>query len=286
MKLVPLLCGALLFLTGGAGVPAEAGEATACGIRCHNGATIGSYDSGFAAGLESGSSGIGDRRSSESRQGSLFQYDYHPCDGICRGLTDGAGAACTGAEQLVLVAVRDVTTASPWTLQGASECLTPAEQLPFDPAQLQATVDDYFQRIPLPLPGLRVSPADNAVVNLPEIVSADAPKQTTFSVNVAPFPTVTIKASVTWAWDFGDGESLTTSAPGRAYSVADTDLTHYLTHTYRKASPGWGLSVTAVWTATYTVAGLPGTRTVTGEVRRTSNRSLPAADYAGTLTGN
>lgn len=285
MKTVYFLCG-LLVLLAAPHVRAEAGQPPVCGIRCHNGATVGSYDSGFLAGLDDGAAGTGGPLLPGTPEGPLVQYDYHPCDGICTGVTAGAGAACTGLEQLVLVAVRDVTTGSPWTLQGTSECLTPAQQLPFDPARLQATVDDYFQRIPLPLPGLRAAPADNAVVNLPEIVSADAPKRTTFTINVAPFPTVTIDASVRWLWDFGDGESLTTSTSGRAYSAADPDSTHYLTHTYRKANPGWRLSVTSVWTATYTVAGMPGTRTVTGEVQRTSTRSLAAADYAGTLTGN
>ena len=173
-----------------------------------------------------------------------------------------------------------------WTLQGPAECLTAAQELPFDPAQLQATVDDYFQRIPLPAPGLHVSPADNAVVNLPEIVSADAPGATTFTVNVAPFPAVTITAKVNWQWDFGDGGTLSTDSPGRSYAINDPNPAHYLTHTYRSANEGWPLSVTSVWSATYTVEGLPAVNDVTGTVRRTSTRPLPAADYASTLTGN
>ena len=107
-----------------------------------------------------------------------------------------------------------------------------AQQLAFDPGQLQATIDQYFQRIPLPAPKLRVAPADNAVVNLPEIVSADAPAQTTFTVDVAPFPTVTINASVSWEWDFGDGATLVTSSPGRPYDPNDPDATDYISHTY------------------------------------------------------
>ena len=261
--------------------------ASAADLPCHDACdfsgSVGATDDALGVYLQGGLSG---GRSATRPTGHL-QYDYHPaCNGICTGVNAGAGAACSGAEQLVLVAVRDVTAGSPWTLQGTSECLSPAQQLPFDPAQLQATVDDYFQRIPLPTPGLRVSPADNAVVNLPEIVSANAPGRTTFTVNVAPFPTVTINATVRWLWDFGDGETLTTSTPGSAYNPADPDIAHYVTHTYRKANPGWRLSVTSVWTATYTVAGMPGTQTVSGAVRRTSVRTLRAADYGSTLTGN
>jgi hypothetical protein len=186
----------------------------------------------------------------------------------------------------VWVATRTVNPPGEWILQGPPECLAPGQQLPFDPAQLQATVDDYFQRIPLPAPKLRVAPADNAVVNLPEIVSADAPSHTTFTVDVAPFPTVTISATVRWEWDFGDGGLLSTSTPGKAYTVSDPDTSHYVTHTYRTANTGWPLSVTSVWTATYTVAGMPGTRAVTGAVRRTTSHSLAAAEYGSTLTGN
>ncbi len=103
---------------------------------------------------------------------------------------------------------------------------------------------------------------------------------------MAPFPTVTISAQVHWEWDFGDGSTLSTTTPGRAYVATDPDTSHYLTHTYTESNKGWPLSVTAVWTATYTVDGMPGTTAVTGAVSRTSTRSLPAADYAGTLTGN
>jgi len=201
-----------------------------------------------------------------------------------QGLSDSVG--CQGTATAVWVAFRTVNPPRPWTLQGPPECLTAAQQLPFDPAQLQATVDDYFQRIPLPTPRLRVAPADNAVVNLPEIVSADAPAQTTFTVDVAPFPTVTITAKVSWEWDFEDGTSLNTSSPGRAYDSDDPDATDYISHTYRSASDGWPLSVTSVWTATYTVQGVPGQLAVMGVVRRTTTHTLPAADYSGTLTGN
>ena len=193
---------------------------------------------------------------------------------------------CQANETPAWIDTRTVNPPGSWTLQGPPECLTAAQQLPFDPGQLQATVDTYFQRIPLPAPKLRIAPADNAVVNLPEIVSADAPAQTTFTVDVAPFPTVTISAKVSWEWDFGDGGTLVTSSPGRPYDGRDPDATDYLSHTYRTASKGWPLSVTSVWTATYTVQGLPGQLVVDGTVRRTTTRSLAAAEYGSILTGN
>jgi hypothetical protein len=220
----------------------------------------------------------------------LIQYDYSPvCDGVCHSptaqkLSDSVG--CQGNETAVWVAFKTVNPPGVWTLQGPPECLTAAQQLGFDPAQLQATVDSYFQRIPLPAPTLRLAPADNAVVNLPEIVSADAPAQTTFTVDVAPFPTVTIVTKVNWEWDFGDGTTLETTSPGRPYDANEPDATDYISHAYLSASDGWALSVTSVWTATYTVQGIPGQLAVTGAVRRTSTHTLAAADYSATLTGN
>jgi hypothetical protein len=91
---------------------------------------------------------------------------------------------------------------------------------------------------------------------------------------------------VSWEWDFGDGTSLETSSPGRPYDSDDPDATDYISHTYRSASHGWPLSVTSVWTATYTGQGVPGQLAVTGTVRQTTTHTLPAADYSGTLTGN
>ena len=77
-----------------------------------------------------------------------------------------------------------------------------------------------------------------------------------------------------------------TSNPGRPYDANDPGATDYISHTYQRASDGWPLSVTSVWTATYTVQGFPGTATVDGAVRRTTTRALAAADYGSVLTGN
>jgi hypothetical protein len=271
--------------------------ASAVGVSCHAlcepGGSVGTDDAGFVTNVgvwSPGSQTPGGGGPAVSPRGPLVEYKYYPvCDGDC---TDAAqqrvfdSAACTGDQSAVWVAARTVGSQGSWVLQGPPECLSSAQQLGFDPGQLQAMIDQYFQRIPLPAPKLRVAPADNAVVNLPEIVSADAPAQTTFTVDVAPFPTVTINASVSWEWDFGDGATLVTSSPGRPYDPDDPDAADYISHTYERASDGWALSVTSVWTATYTVQGFPGTATVDGTVRRTTTRTLPASDYGSVLTGN
>ncbi|HEX4430900.1 MAG TPA: hypothetical protein VHZ96_16655, partial [Frankiaceae bacterium] len=83
-----------------------------------------------------------------------------------------------------------------------------------------------------------------------------------------------------------DGTTLETTSPGRPYDANEPDATDYISHAYLSASDGWALSVTSVWTATYTVQGMPGELNVTGAVRRTSTHTLAAADYSATLTGN
>lgn len=201
----------------------------------------------------------------------------------------GAAVAC-GVQnaQSVFVAQRQVApTAGAWTLQPGSVCLTPAQQLPYSPAQLQAFVDGYFRRLPLPLPALTVQPGDKAVVNLPLIASSGQPGQTTFTVTQAPFPTITLTASVSWRWSWGDGGSTTTTWPGRPYDGTEPAHApgHYIDHTYTAPSLGTTLGVTAVWTATYSTAG-SAPQPVAGTVERSTTRTLPVAEYGATLTGN
>jgi hypothetical protein len=187
------------------------------------------------------------------------------------------------------VAQRQVSpTVGAWQLQQGSVCLTPQQQLPFSPAQLQAFVDSYFQRLPLPLPALKLQPGDRAVVNLPLVASSDPPAQTTFTVHQAPFPAVTITATVNWRWTWGDGAGQTTSWPGRAFDGTDprTSPDHYVSHTYTAPSGGNSIAVTAVWSGRYNVAGQAGDQPIAGTVQRTSSRTIPVSEFGATLTGN
>jgi hypothetical protein len=207
------------------------------------------------------------------------------CDDVlAKATADGANCVAPAVAVWVLSGV--VGSGAGLTINGAPECLTLAEQLGYDPVQLAAMVADYFKRIPLPEPGLHIAPADNAVVNLPEIVSADVPATTTFTVAQAPFPVVTINAEVRWEWSFGDGATLVTSSPGKAYDGTDPADGGYVTHTYKAANKAWPLTVTSVWTATYTVQGVAGVQLVTNAVQRTSAHPLAAAEYGSVLTGN
>lgn len=219
-----------------------------------------------------------------------MEYDYRStCDvpggnGGCEGGTLQCLAQDTRS---LFVAQRQVTpTVGAWSLQPGSVCLTPQQQLPYSPAQLQAFVDGYFQRLPLPLPALGLQPGDRAVVNLPLVASTDPPRQTTFSVTQAPFPTITITASVSWRWSWGDGTGDSTTWPGRPFDGTDPRANpgHYVSHTYAAPSRGRTVGVTAVWSGRYSVAGLPAAQAIGGTVERSSSRTLPVAEYGATLT--
>ena len=269
-------------------------EASGVCVRCET--TVGTDDGGINTNLGSsapGSTAGGPQESGSGGGGAvgpIIQYAYSPvCDVTCHSPAAQAtadSANCVAPAVAVWVTTQVVGAGGTPTLQTAPECLTPAQQLAYDPAQLQAVVANYFEHIPLPEPGLHIAPADNAVVNLPEIVSADQPATTTFTVDQAPFPVVTITAVVQWVWDFGDGTTLVTTSPGKAYDGTDPADGGYITHTYRSANSAWPLTVTSVWTANYTVQGVGGVQTVTNAVRRTTAHPLASAEYGSVLTGN
>ena len=114
------------------------------------------------------------------------------------------------------------------------------------------------------------------MVNLPLVASTDPPQQTTFTVNQAPFPTITITATVRWQWSWGDGASDSTSWPGRAYDGTDprTSPGHYVSHAYSAPSPGARIGVTAVWSGSYSVAGM-GSQPIDGTVQREQQPQPP-----------
>jgi hypothetical protein len=290
----PILCFGLILAAVLMFPPASAQANGPCGAACSVG--VGGVDDGILTTIGGSSSqtepavSTGSGSGGGGSVGPIIQYAYSPvCDVTCHSPAAQAtadSANCVAPAVAVWVTTQVVGAGGTPTLQTAPECLTPAQQLAYDPAQLQAVVANYFEHIPLPEPGLHIAPADNAVVNLPEIVSADQPATTTFTVDQVPFPVVTITAVVQWVWDFGDGATLVTSSPGKAYDGTDPADGGYVTHTYRTANRAWPLTVTSVWTATYTVQGVGGVQTVTNAVRRTTAHPLASAEYGSVLIGN
>lgn len=282
--------------------PAEAMSCNKC-LQSGVGASAAGWDvSGFiddsvSSQANEGSDSIGSASASSGRAGGaspnapLIEYDYRStCDipGGDGGCAGGTLQCLAQDAESVFVAQRQVApTVGAWSLQPGSVCLTPQQQLPWSPAQLQAFVDGYFQRLPLPLPGLELQPGDRAVVNLPLIASTEPPQQTTFTVTQAPFPTITITATVSWRWSWGDGESTTTSWPGRAYDGTDPRSSpgHYVSHPYAAPSAGTTIGVTAVWSGRYSIAGA-GEQAINGTVERASSRTIPVSEYGATLTDN
>lgn len=103
-----------------------------------------------------------------------------------------------------------------------------------------------FRRLKIdPLAAHRQPERDEVLVNKPLIVYVDAEHRTfrtslfTYGINVDVYP-------VEYAWDFGDGETLTTTSPGNPYPSFD------VAHTYREATSAT-VVLTTIWKGTYRV---------------------------------
>jgi hypothetical protein len=148
--------------------------------------------------------------------------------------------------------------AGAWRLVTDWSCASPADVTP-------AMVEAAFRRLPLAPSALIVQPGRGWVlVNKPTAVHADGGPQT-LTTTVLGID-VTITATPTrYAWDFGDGATLTTTDPGRPWPNGT------LTHGYTRVG-SYRLSLDTTWSATYTLAGdptvldVPGTATTTGAV--------------------
>ncbi len=147
----------------------------------------------------------------------------------------------------------------PWTLSG-HRCVAPAEvnQGGVTPAM----VLEEFKRLPLPQGQVIVQPGDRTLVNFPTVFYTElAGDQVLRPVTILGQQVEIIAEPRSYAWDFGDGQSMTTETPGAPYPAKE------ITHEY--ATNG---DVQATLTVTYggrfRVAGgawlpIPGTTTVT-----------------------
>ena len=127
--------------------------------------------------------------------------------------------------------------------------------------QVEGRVEDYVVRyIPALQPGY--DPPGGSLTSVPVIFWSGQPtsfKPPGFSLS-GHF--VSITASPTWRWSWGDGSAAWKSVAGAQYPSKQ------ITHQYR--TPGrYKVGVTAAWQARYTVSGV-GTFDVSGEVLRQS----------------
>ena len=133
--------------------------------------------------------------------------------------------------------------------------------------QVEAQLDDYVIRyVPALKPGF--DPPGGSLTSIPVIFWTGQPtsfKPPSFSLSGH---TVSITATPTWRWVWGDGESVWKSVPGAQYP------SRQVTHQYRSPAT-YNAAVTAVWSAKYTVAGV-GTFDASGEVvRQTKTLQVP-----------
>jgi len=191
--------------------------------------------------------------------------------------------ACIGTAVAAAPGAPDPCTAPP-AAPAAPARAAQSGRAPITTADIRQVVQRYMQRIPLPAPGIHLNPARPAIVNFPTIVNADPPPASHFVVSEPGFPRIDITATCHWQWDYGDGTITTSDWPGRPYdgTLPADDPRHYLLHAYR-APATLRVTVTAVWSATYTVAGQPGRAPMPGTVNRASSTTLPVREYAAAL---
>lgn len=231
--------------------------------------------------------------------GPTYEYEYTPACADNRTLSSTDGFAkfidCPGAHQCpdpgqteMYIARRTVdgVTPGPWTYAG-SACLGPEQLLAYDPAAAAAFALDYFQHLPLPEPGVHVQPAGRALVNLPTIIYADPPPAGRWSVDHAPFPTITITGTPHWQIEAG-GTTTSSDTPGRPYDGTDprSDPGHYVTHTFTEPASATTITVTVTWSATFTLGDDPTPIAMNGTVSRSSTLAIAVDEAGAVLTDN
>ncbi len=161
---------------------------------------------------------------------------------------------------------------TPWRLVGPAVCATPADITP-------AMVLSAFRRLPLAPSPLVVQPDRGWVlVNKPTVVHAEGGPQTVVTTILGTAVTVTA-TPVSYAWDFGDGATLSTTDPGRPWPDGT------LAHAYTRLG-GYRLTLTTTWSATYTVAADPAVHMVPGTATTTSATPLEVRERRSHLVGS
>jgi PKD repeat protein len=98
-------------------------------------------------------------------------------------------------------------------------------------------------------PGLsvKVQPVGRTLVNLDTIVYTDESKVSVNTVTLLGFPVVVEATPMSYTWNFGDGKTLTTTTPGKAYPAKE------ITHKYLKRG-NVSVTLTTNYAARYNVA--------------------------------
>ncbi len=129
----------------------------------------------------------------------------------------------------------------------------------------------YLDHLVPPAPGLRVQPAEMALVNYPVLFDARglAPVTATFAALGVPVTLHATPVGYDWTID-GVANALRTTSPGRPYDGHGATLGdgYYVSRTFDHHGPHT-VAVTVHWSASFDVAGRSGVP-VAGWVIRTS----------------
>jgi hypothetical protein len=158
----------------------------------------------------------------------------------------------------------DQTTGEPagdWELQGFG-CAMDANAA--DRPSLPDVVEREFRNLPVPGLQAQTQPRDRTLVNLETIFYAEHGQRDYPVGQILGHDVVIRVEGVSYLWDFGDGETVTTKTPGAKYPSKE------IVHRYRKAGQTVHPSVTVTYRGSFSVDGgafqpIPGTVTVAGQ---------------------
>ncbi|MFA5786632.1 MAG: PKD domain-containing protein [Actinomycetota bacterium] len=143
---------------------------------------------------------------------------------------------------------------------------------------ISALVASYFGHMTLPAPRIRKAPDREGLVGLETYFWLDSPPRPILVIGPEGLPLILRASVVSYRWEFGDGETLTTTSTGSAYPSRSL-----IAHTYQTMGR-YTVRCTAVWGATYDLRGGPTGVAVSGRVSTGSAVAYPVAESRGVIT--
>jgi PKD repeat protein len=104
-----------------------------------------------------------------------------------------------------------------------------------------------YKDVLFPRLGVKVQPDKRTLINLDTIVYTDQSKVSVNTVTLLGFAVVVEATPISYTWSFGDGKTLTTSSPGKAYPAKE------IVHKYMKRGDV-RVTLTTNYAARYNVA--------------------------------
>lgn len=124
---------------------------------------------------------------------------------------------------------------------------------------VQAIVRTEFVSKRPALPQLVVRPAPRVLISAQNAFSAGSREPVELVDTVLGLPIVITATPRRWVWDFGDGQTVTTTSPGRPG-------TPEVAHAYDRVGP-MSVTVTVEWSGTFRIGGIAGEFPIDGVAR-------------------